>query len=108
MQQFVKKKIGKETVTYVVEGKNPYECRMEAQKLSFGDIEKCGVCGSDNIHLNARLAQNKYKYLEIKCFSCKAQLVFGQTQEDPNTFYLRKNKDTKEYDWKKYNPEISE
>lgn len=108
MQQFIKKKIGKETITYVVEGKNPYECQMEAQKLSFHDVEKCGLCSSDNIHLNARLAQNKFKYLEIKCWDCKAQLVFGQTQEDPNTYYLRKNKETKKYDWQKYNTEISE
>lgn len=108
MQLIVKKKIGKEVVTFMVEGKNPYECQMEAQKLSFGDIEECGVCESDNIHLNARLAQNKYKYLEIKCFKCKASLVFGQTQEDPNTFYLRRDKETKKYDWKPYNPEINE
>ena len=50
----------------------------------------------------------KYKYLEIKCFKCKGSLVFGQTQEDPNTFYLRKDKETKKYDWKPYNPEVSE
>jgi len=43
MQLVVKKKIGKEVVTFMVEGKNPYECQMEAQKLSFGDIEECGV-----------------------------------------------------------------
>ena len=48
------------------------------------------------------------KYLEIKCYKCKASLVFGQTQEDPNTFYLRRDKESKKFDWKPYNPEISE
>ena len=108
MQQVVKRKIGKNYETWMVEGKNMYECQMEAQKLSFYDVEKCGICNSDNIHLNARLAQNKFKYLEVKCDACKASLVFGSTQEDPNTFYLRKNKESKKYDWKAYTPEISE
>lgn len=108
MELVVKKKIGKETVTFMVEGKNLYECQMEAQKLSFNDVDECGICGSDNIHLNARLAQNKYKYVEIRCFKCKASLVFGHTQEDPNTYYLRKDKESKKFDWKAYNSEINE
>ena len=105
MQYFIKKKIGKETHTWTVEGDNAYECQMEAQKLSFYDVHICGLCKSDNIHLMARLAQNKYKYLEIRCFDCKGSLTLGNKMEDPNVYYLRKNKDTKNYDWQSANIE---
>lgn len=107
MQQFIKKKIGKDVITYVVDGKNAWECQMEAQKLSFYDVDKCGLCSSDNIHLMARNAQNKFKYLEIRCFACGGSLTFGHKQEDPDTYYLRKDKETKKYDWKP-GAEISE
>lgn len=105
MQYFSKKKIGRQIYTFVSEGNNLYECIMESQKLSFGDIDKCGKCPSDNLILNARFAQKQYKYVEVKCLSCKAALVFGCTKQDPNTFYLRRNKKTKQYDWKEYNPD---
>jgi len=101
----VKKRIGKSEVHFQVEGNNVWECQMEAQKLSFGDITKCALCGSDNLELRARLAQKKFKYVDVSCKSCRGSLTFGCTVEDPNTFYLRKNKETKEYDWKPFNPE---
>jgi hypothetical protein len=103
MELFIKKKIGKDNITFVVSGKNLYEVQMEAQKLSFSDVHKCGICGSDNLTLNARLARNKYKYVEVKCWDCKGSLVFGCTQEDPDVYYLRKNSN-KSYDWKEYKP----
>lgn len=109
MQYTIKKKIGKETYTFIVEGKNLYEMVTESQKLSFGNVEKCGCCESDNLILNARLAQKKFKYVEVKCLACKASLVFGSTQENPDVYYLRKeeaNKDGfKKFAWKAYNPE---
>ncbi len=104
MQMFTKKKIGKDTISFVFEGKNLHECVMESQKLSFGDILNCGVCQSDNLILNARVAQD-YKYTEVKCLSCKASLVFGTPKADLNTSYARKDKKTKKYDWKEYTPE---
>ncbi len=104
MQRIVKRKIGRETISWMVEGKNIYECEMQAQKLSFPDVEACGICKGDNIKLYAHLEQNKYKYIEIKCqdMKCRASLVLGSTTEDPDMFYLRKNKETNEYDWKPY------
>lgn len=105
MQLFTKKKVGKEVYTFIHEGKNLYECVMESQKLSFGNIDKCDLCGSENLILNARLAQKKFKYVEVKCLSCKGALVFGSMTEDPNTYYLRKNKETKRYDWQEYKPD---
>jgi len=105
MQLFIKKKIGKETYTFVVEGENLFECTMESQKLSFDDVDKCGICGSDRLILNARVAgTKKFKYVEVKCRAYKAALVFGNMTESPNTYYLRKNED-KKFAWKEFNPE---
>ena len=104
MQMYIKKQIGKNPYTFVVEGKNLFEMVMESQKLSFPDVEKCGICGSNEIFLHARLAgeKNQFKYTEIRCKKCKAQLQFGQTQEDPNVFYLRKVQqgENKVFEWK--------
>ena len=105
MQYIVKKKIGAETHTWMVDGKNIFECQMEAQKFSFPDIETCGCCGSKNIHLYSKLAQSKFKYLEVRCYDCKGSLTFGQKQDDPNVFYLRRDKDTGKFDWQSYSPE---
>ena len=38
IQQFIKKKIGNTTHTFVVEGENLHEVIMTAQKLSFYDV----------------------------------------------------------------------
>ena len=104
MEMFIKKEIGKNTYTFVVEGKNLHEMVMESQKLSFGNVKTCGCCGKNNLILNARKAKDKFKYTEVKCLDCKASLVFGTPQEETDTSYLRKN-DKKEYDWKPYTPE---
>lgn len=101
MKLIINKQIGDKTYSFEVEGRNLYECVTESQKLSFSDVPKCGICESEKLVLNARLAQGKYKYVEIKCLNCKAQLTFGNKQEDADVYYLRKKED-KTYDWKKF------
>ena len=100
----IEKKVGKRTYEFTVEGENLYEAITESKKLSFYDVHKCGCCGSDDLVLDAHLAQNKYKYATIKCNGCKASVNFGQQQESPDIFYLRtRNKADgtgKEIDWK--------
>lgn len=108
MEYFVKKKIGKEIHTFVVQGKNLFECLIEAQKLSFGNIDKCGLCSNENLILNARIVQYKkttYQYTEIKCLnhSCRGTLTFGKQKGEEDTFFLRRN-DDKSYKWIAYNP----
>ncbi len=104
MKIYDKKKIGRRTYNIVGEGKNLWECVFELSTLSFGDVEKCGICGSDNLSLQAREAgKKKYEYVEIKCWSCKAAVVFGKMQENSDIFYIRKN-NKKQPDWKAYNP----
>ncbi len=101
MEMILKKIIGRNTYTFVFTGSNLYEAVTESQKLSFPDVHKCGICGSDDLTLAAHKAQDKYKYTHINCNNpkCRAQLTLGQRQDDPDTFYLRKN-DKNEYDWK--------
>ena len=97
----ITKQIGKTKYTFQVEGQNLYDVITEGQKLSFNDVPKCGICGGDNLELDAHLAQGKYKYVSIKCKDCRASLTLGQKQDDPNTYYLRRNED-KKLDWKAY------
>lgn len=101
MKLIINKQIGNKTYSFEVEGRNLFECIMESQKLSFSDIPKCGLCQSENLILNARLAQGKFKYVEVKCLNCKGQLTFGQKQDDADTYYLRRKED-KTYDWQKF------
>ena len=113
MQLTIKKKIGKQSYTFIVEGKTLYDTLMESNKLSFGDVDKCGICGSDNLVLGAHEAKGKFKYVDIKCmnYGCRASLTFGKPQEDPDTYYLRKEdtgkkneegKPIKQYAWKAF------
>ena len=105
MQLFIKKRIGQETYTFVVEGKNLFEVVMESQKLSFDDVDVCGVCGKNHLILNARITpEDHYEYVEVKCLSCKAQLVFGRPKKVADTYYLRKDKETKKLQWKEFTP----
>jgi hypothetical protein len=107
LKMSVHRKIGKSTYHFQFEGKNLYEVVKESEKLSFPDIPRCGLCGKDNIVLGTRHAQNKYKYTFIRCQECKAQLIFGQTKEDADVFYLRRRED-KKFDWHIYEPEESD
>lgn len=101
----IEKKIGRRTYEFTVEGTNLHEAVMESKKLSFYDVHKCGCCGSDDLVLDAHVAQNKYKYTTVKCNKCRASVNFGSQTENPDIFYLRtrdKNDGTgkKEIDWK--------
>jgi len=99
----IEKKVGKRTYEFTVEGGNLHEAVMESKKLSFYDVHKCGCCGSDDLVLDAHVAQGKFKYTTVKCNGCKASVNFGQQQENPDVFYLRtRNKadnSGKEIEW---------
>jgi len=102
MKLTIKKQIGKTVYPFTFEGDNLFDVQMEAQKLSFFDVPKCGECGSDNLYLRAyETEKEKFKYIKIQCGSCKASVTFGQPKHSPNTFYLRKTDDNK-LDWQKY------
>jgi hypothetical protein len=100
MRLTVTKKIGKKTYHFQIEGTDLHEVIREENKLSFPDVAKCGLCGSDNLSLQARIAgKKKHKYTYVKCFNCKGELTFGRKQEDPEVFYLRKDELTGKPFW---------
>lgn len=104
---FVKKKIGKDTHQFQVEGENLFDVVMTSKNLSFYDVDKCGCCQSDDLMLGAHVAKNKFKYVTIKCKKCKASVNFGQQQENPEVFYIttRDEGGKKVLDWKPFVPE---
>jgi hypothetical protein len=104
MQKFIKKTIGKEVHNFVVEGKTLHDVVIEAGKLSFPNVYKCGICGGDHLALSAHVAQD-FPYTTIKCLNpeCKASLNFGQQKKDPTVYYLR-TKEDRSFDWKPFVP----
>lgn len=87
---FIKKKIGREYHSFSVEGENLHDAVMAAKKLSFFDVHKCGLCGSDDLELSAHVTETeRHKYTNIICRNCRATLNFGQQKKDSNVFYLR-------------------
>ena len=110
IQYYVKKRFGKEVHTFMVEGKNLHEVVMESRKLSFGDIEKCGVCGSNDLELSAHVTDSKgFEYTYVRCKKCKATLNFGQQTKNDDIYYFKTieipsgpYKGQKALDWKPF------
>lgn len=102
---YVKKKIGKEVHSFSVEGEDLFDVVLTSRNLSFGNVDRCGECGSEDLELSAHKAQSKHRYVTINCKKCKAYLNFGQQQENKSIFYLRTRMegDRKVLDWKKAN-----
>jgi len=103
LQISTKKQIGKNEYTLTGDGANIYECVTELNKASFGDVDVCGVCGSDNLFLEAHLAKGKFKYSSIKCAKCRASLTFGKREDNDNVSFLRRKEDGS-YDWQAFTP----
>jgi len=104
MELMIGKQIGKTRYTFVVKGNDLHELVMEAEKLSFHDVFKCGLCGDEFLYLTAYVTKDDgYKYVKIVCIKCKASVTFGQQKKNPGVFYLRKTEDGK-LDWKAYEP----
>jgi MinD superfamily P-loop ATPase len=109
---YLRKKIGNEVHTFTVEGKNLHEVIMESKKLSFSDIDKCGICGSKDLELSAHVTESDgFDYTYIRCKNCRATLNFGQQKKNDDIYYLRTKEITngqfvgqKTYDWKPFVP----
>jgi len=107
MEKIIKRKIGQEVHTFMIQADSFHDLIMESKKLSFGDVDKCGICGSDWLELGAHVAGvKKFKYTTIRCKKCKSCLNFGQPQSNPSMYYLKtrdgdesKNEPKKVLDW---------
>lgn len=102
MEMMIGKQIGKTRYTFVVKGNDLHEVVMDAEKLSFQDVPKCGLCQSDELYLTAYVTKDEgYKYVKIVCRKCRGSVTFGQQKKNPLVFYLRKTEDGK-LDWQKH------
>jgi len=72
---------------------------MEAEKLSFQAVNKCGICESDALYLRAYVTEaGGYEYQKVVCRNCGATLTFGKVKAKKDTYFLRRKED-KKYDW---------
>lgn len=101
LQMMISKRLGRRQFHFTVSGNNLHEVVSEYENLSFADVPKCGICGSDNLDLTARVAQDKFKYTSVRCLDCRADVTFGKRQENDQTYFLRKTEDGK-LDWRAY------
>lgn len=101
------KKIGKNNYHFQFEGSTLFEVLMESQKLSFDDVEQCGICGKNDLFLEAHYGTKNgkpaYEYCSVKCKDCKSSVTFGKTQEDSTVVFLRKKGGN--LDWQAYKGE---
>jgi hypothetical protein len=105
MQMTIKKQIGVQPYEFTVEGRNLHELVMEAEKLAFPNVEKCGLCDSTSLRLTAYVTEDGgYKYVKVVCNKCRGSVTFGQPKKSPDTFYLRRKEDSREYAWEAYVP----
>ena len=92
--------MGRNKYHFTFTGANFHEVVMERQKLSFPNVEACGLCGSDNLALNARVTKEKqFKYISVRCQDCGGDLTFGKEMKDPDTYFLRRDAN-RHLDWK--------
>lgn len=102
MEMTFSKQIGGKKYTFIVIGNNLFELVKEAQKISFNDVFKCGLCESEHLYLYAYTTEKgNFDYVKLTCADCGGQITFGQPKRDKNTFYLRKNED-KTLAWEKF------
>jgi len=99
MKMEITKKLGNKDFKFTFEGRNLHECVIEAEKLSFYNIPKCGKCESELLELKAYKTKEGYEYTKIVCNKCKASITFGQKRDDSDVFFMRKNSEGK-LDWK--------
>jgi hypothetical protein len=107
LQMMTTKRIGRRQFHFTTQGVDLHAAVAEKDRLSFQDVNVCGCCGSDNLDLVSRVAQDKFKYTSVKCLDCRADLTFGKTQKDEHTYFLRRN-DQGQLDWKPYSKEEQE
>jgi hypothetical protein len=108
IEMIIKKKFGKNSSTFVVGGDTFHDAVLEASKLSFGDVEKCGICASDDLFLGAHETKGEgFLFAYVRCSKCRATLNFGQ-QKKADVVYLRTKEDKKTLDWMKFEPNVNE
>ena len=104
--------LGKNALTMMVTGEDFHDTALECANLSFGDIDKCGICGKDDLVLGAhKTPKENFVYAYVRCKNCRATLNFGE-QKKGNIVYYRTKQGAdgkKVLDWMEFKKdEISE
>ncbi len=72
----ISKKIGNVGYSFQVENEKAFDVLAEAS--IFGDIpEKCGLCESENVHLNFNQTKDGFKFLKVICKDCNGRSQLG-------------------------------
>ena len=81
----ITKKIGKATLTFQVEGEKEVDAMFKA--AGFATIpEKCGLCGSEDVVLDANKAE-EYLFVKVKCLKCGGRSQMGQLKGNIGIFW---------------------
>lgn len=108
IEMVVKKKVGKTVYTFMLSAPSFHEVVIDSAKLSFGDIDNCGICNSDDLYLHGHVTkEDNYEYAYVRCKKCKATLNFGKQKKDTSVVYLT-TKDDKSLDWVKFEKNVNE
>jgi hypothetical protein len=109
IEMIIKKKIGKSAYTFVLSAPSFHGVVLESTKLSFGDVDNCGLCQSDDLYLHGHITkEDNFEYAYVRCRACRATLNFGQQKKDTSVVYLKTKTDGKTLDWMKYEKNINE
>jgi hypothetical protein len=109
IEMIIKKKVGKNAYTFVLSAPSFQEVVIESTKMSFGDIDNCGLCGSDDLYLHGHVTkEDNYEYAYVRCRKCAGTLNFGKQKKDTSVVYLRTKDDGKTLDWMKFEKNINE
>jgi hypothetical protein len=109
VEMIVKKQMGKNTYTFMLSAPTFHEVVIESTKLSFGDVEKCGLCSSNDLYLHGHVTkEDNFEYAYVRCRQCAGTLNFGKQKKDTSVVYLRTKEDGKTLDWMKYEKNINE
>lgn len=109
IEMIIKKKIGKSAYTFVLSAPSFHEVVLESTKLSFGDVDLCDLCKSDDLYLHGHVTkEDNFEYAYVRCKKCRGTLNFGKQKKDTSVVYLKTKDDGKTLDWVRFEPKINE
>lgn len=100
MRVIVKKKVGKSEVTFEASAEKYKDALFQAAFYA-NTPDKCTLCGSEDVVLDANKTQEGYLYVKIRCLNpeCGARATMGEYRDGSGGFWKK---------FEKYNPEGGE
>ena len=100
MRVIIKKKIGKSEVTFEANAEKYKDALFQAAFYA-NTPDKCVLCGTDDVVLDANRTQEGYTYVKVRCLNpdCGARSTMGEYRDGSGGFWKK---------FEKYNPEGGE